>query len=444
MPKLKRVLGLPTLLFYGVGVIVGAGIYSVLGAVAGVAGHGVWLSLLLAAVPALLAALCYAELTTLFPKAGAAYAYIREGFPRWPGVSFVAGFLVAVTSGATAATVAIAFAGYLGRFVGEGFPGWAAALGVLAVCTGVNIAGIKESTWFTILCTTIEVVGLLLIFGAGVGGWGQEPFGRGIMEVPSMGGVLAGAALGFFVYTGFEGLANLAEESRKPERDLPIAILVSLAVTTTLYVLVAIAAVALVDPATLAGSSSPLSTAAEAAGPKLAAAMGWIALFSTANTALITVVVASRMLYGMAGEGQMPAALARTLPKRRSPWVAAIVIGLVAAAMLPLGGVALVAGVSSLCTLIVFAGVAAALIMLRRDRPELRARFRLPFAVARVPIVPVLAIIAIVALMTQFEPAAYLVVAGCIAAGVAMYAARGWWMPTGGEKKEPDTNGAPA
>ncbi|MBL8879282.1 MAG: APC family permease, partial [Phycisphaerales bacterium] len=321
MDKLKRTLTLPYLLFYGVGVIIGAGIYSIIGAAAGQAGRGVWVSLLLAAVPAALAALCYAELSSQFPRAGASYVYVREALPQWHWPGFMIGFIVVCTTAATAATVSIAFGGYLSVFLS--WPYWLSASVLLVACTVVNLIGIRESAWVTAICTAIEVIGLVLIIGAGVA---SHNVTEGLFEFDHNGGqawdgIFAAAALSFFVFTGFEGLANLAEETKKPKRDLPLALLISLAFTTILYLLVAVAVTALLEPAQLARSDSPLASAATAADPRLGTALTWIALFSTANTVLITVVVGSRLLYGMANEGDMPGALARTLPRRRTPWV---------------------------------------------------------------------------------------------------------------------------
>jgi amino acid transporter len=431
MPSLQRSLGLPALLFYGVGVIIGAGIYSILGAAAGVASRGVWLSLVLASVPALLAALCYAELASRLPRAGGAYTYFREAFPTLGSGAFLVGFAIAATEAATAATVSLAFGGYLALFAPV--PTWLSALLLLVACTAVNVAGIRESTWVAILCTSIEVIGLLVIIGAG--SWSGR-FGEGALDV-RWAAIPPAAALCFFVFTGFEGLVNLAEESKQPERRLPIALLASLAFTAVLYVLVALAAVALVSPEALAGSSFPLATAAGAAHPKLALLLGWIALFSTANTALITLVVGSRLLYGMADQGDLPAFFGRTLPRRRTPWIAALALGGAGAALLPLGSVAWVGSVSSLLTLAVFAAVGCALIGLRRRAREKGTGFRVPWTVARVPVPAALLVVSALALATYFEAKVHVVAAVILAGGLALGLLRQriGWPPAVGEAR---------
>jgi APA family basic amino acid/polyamine antiporter len=414
MQRLRRSIGLPTLLFTGVGVIVGAGIYSILGAAAGLAGRGVWLSLLLASLPALLAALCYAELAARYPRAGGAYTYVRQAFPRSGSSAFVVGFAIAATEAATVATVGIAFGGYLSMFVPV--PVWLSALGLIAACTAINLAGIRESSWVAIACTSIEVAGLIVILGAGVE---SGRFGAGALDVPWP-RVPEAAALCFFVFTGFEGLANLAEETREAERRLPVALIASLAFTTVLYVGVALAAVALVSPRALAGSDFPLATAAGAAHPALSTVLAWIALFSTANTALITLVVGSRLLYGMADQGDLPALFGRTLSSRRTPWVAALVVGGAAAALLPLGSVAIVGSVSSLLTLAIFAAVGVALIAIRRQGGARGRGFRVPWSIARVPVPAALLVVSAPLLATRFEPQVHVVGAVTLALGFAL------------------------
>jgi len=375
--SLQRLLGTPALLCYGVGAMIGAGIYSVIGKAAGLAGEGLWLSFLLAAVAALFAGLSYAELSSRYPEAGAEYLYLRKALPRARAAAFSVGLLVTLANAATAATVSIAFAGYLERLVD--LPAGAGAPLLLVACTAINLAGLRESTWVMAVCTLVEIVGLLLIIGAGRDGLMPA------LDVRPDAGVFAGAALIFFVYTGFEGLANLAQETRDPERAMPRAILASLAITTTLYVLVALAAVGLAAPEALARSTAPLATAAEAASPRLAAALSWIALMSTLNTALITLIVGSRLL--------------------------------------PLGGLDLVAGLSAFATLAVFAGVHGALILLRY-RGRRAQSFRVPLSIGRMPLLPLLGIGCCLALATQFPLPVYLAAAAAFVLGVGLHLLR--------------------
>ena len=166
MTQLARKLGFPSLTFYGIGLIIGAGIYSVIGAAAGVAGDGLWLSFAIGSVIALLTGLSYAELATMFPEAGAEFVYMREAFPRHRWSAFVIGSVLTLAVSATAATVSVAFAGYLGTFVS--IAAMAAALGVLVIVSLVNIAGIQPSSWVNVIFTLIEITGLIIVISLGL------------------------------------------------------------------------------------------------------------------------------------------------------------------------------------------------------------------------------------------------------------------------------------
>jgi amino acid transporter len=234
--------------------------------------------------------------------------------------------------------------------------------------------------------------------------------------------VLGGAALIFFAYLGFEEIANLAEEALHPARDLPRAIVIAVAVSTVLYVLVAAASVALLAPAQLAASASPLADAIQAGEPRLAGALAGVALFATANTALIALMAASRLLFAMARGGDAPPILARTLATRHTPAAAILMAGLGAMAFLPLGGIGLVGSVASLLALVTFASVNAALVRLRFTRPRATRPFRVPLAVGRLPVLTVLALLVVLLLLTQFERRAYGIAAVALAAALVVQA----------------------
>jgi amino acid transporter len=415
MSGLERSLGLPALTYYGVGTIIGAGIYSVIGVAAGEVGESLWQPFLLASVVAALTALSYAELVAAIPKVGGEYAFLHRASGGRRSVSFIGGFVVVLAGAATAATVAIAFAGYLDRFVG--IPQWISALLLLGVCTGINIAGIRQSTWANMVLTSIQVLGLLIVIGAGISvGNIAEP-----LTARPEAGIFVATALIFFVYTGFEGMVNLAEESKRPEKDLPRAILLSIAITTVVYLFVALAVVTLADPEQLGESDAPLSLAAGKAHDSLATALAWFALCATATTALITFITISRLLLGMARDGNMPRPLTKLLPGRRSPWVAALVMFAGAAAMIPLGDVETVASVASLTTLAAFVAVNVCLIVLRRNEPDLERPFRVPWSVRGYPVPTVLAILTAIALGTRFEPVVYAIGGGAFALAGLIY-----------------------
>jgi APA family basic amino acid/polyamine antiporter len=399
---LERALGLGGLTFYGLGIILGAGIYSVLGAAAGHAGPALWMSFAISGLVALPTALSYAELATTYPRASAEFTYLRRAFSRWPGLGLVTGLLVALSGAATAGTVAIAFAGYLRSFVE--IPAMMVAWALLVAAAMLNIVGVKQSGWVNVAFTLLEAGGLVLFIIVGAT---TDGFGEAFLTTPGF-GVLSGAALVFFSYLGFENIANLAEEAKQPERDLPRAILLSLGIAVTLYVLVALAAVALMPTDQLVESQAPLADAAREGSSKVAGALGGIALFATANTALVSMLVASRVVFGMAREGEMPKKLAALLPKRKTPWVATLVVAGVSAALVPFGEVGVVASLSSFASLLAFASVNVALIVLRYREPEVNRPFRVPGAIGKFAILPALGVVATLGIATQLESTALL------------------------------------
>lgn len=394
---LARTLGLGGLTFYGLGIILGAGIYSVLGAAAGLAGAALWLCFVISGLVALPTALAYAELATTYPRASAEFTYLRRALPRSPSVALVTGLLVASSGAATAGTVAIAFAGYLRSFVEV--PAVIAAWVLLAAAAALNIVGVKQSGWVNVVFTLLEAGGLVVFIILGAM---SDSFGEAFLAAPSF-GVVSGAALVFFSFLGFENIANLAEEATEPARDLPRAILLSLGIAATLYVLVALAAVALLPAEQLAETQAPLSNAARQGSRKLAGALGGIALFATANTALVSMLVASRVLYGIAREGELPERLAAILPRRKTPWLATLVVAAVSAALVPLAKVGLVASLSSFASLLAFAAVNVALIVLRYREPDENRPFRVPGAIGQFPILPALGVAATLGIATQLE-----------------------------------------
>ena len=421
---LKRSLGVPALTLYAVGAILGAGIYSVLGVAAARAGEGLWLSFAISAAVALLTALSYAELATAYPKASAEFTYLRRAVPGWPGLALVTGLLVALSGAATAATVAIAFAGYLRTFVDV--PAALVAWGLIAAAAALNVVGVKESGWVNAAFTLLEAGGLVLFVVIGAG---SDRFGDALTAAPRL-GVASAAALVFFSFLGFENIANLAEESKRPARDLPRAIFLSLIIATALYVLVALAAVALVRPDELGRSDAPLADAARTRSPNVAGMLGGVALFATANTALVAILVAARVLFGMAREGALPKAVAALVPGRETPWVATLVVAGGAAALVPFGAIGVIASVSSFASLLAFAAVNVALIVLRYREPERDRPFRVPGAIGRFPILPALAALSTLAVATQLDRQALL--GGGIA--VAVFTAWALWnhRPRGG------------
>jgi basic amino acid/polyamine antiporter, APA family len=398
--KLERALGLGSLTFYGVGIILGAGIYSVIGAAAAKSGDALWQAFLIGGVVAFLTALAYAELATSYPRAAAEFTYLKKAFPKWPALATSTGLLVALSGAATAATVAISFASYLDAFIEV--PAVIVALALLAIMAGLNIVGVKASGWVNAAFTILEAGGLVLFVGVGAT---TPEFGDAMLAAPNA-GVLSGAALVFFAFLGFENIANLAEEAKDPTRDLPRAIFLSLAVSTLLYVAVALAASALSSPESLAASGAPLTDAARSQSRSIAGALGGIALFATANTALVSILVASRVVFGMARDRHLPEWMAKILPSRKTPWPAILVVSAVAAALVPFGKVGVVASVSSFAALVAFFVVNVALIVLRYKAPGVKRPFKVPGSIGKLPIIPIFAALCCVLVAARLEPTA--------------------------------------
>ena len=419
--ELRPTLGWFELCLYAIGMILGAGIYSILGKAAGIAGHALWLSFAMGAVAAALTGLSYAELATAYPKAGAEYVYIRAAAPQWPWAATAVGIVIALAGAASAATVTLAFAGYLQVFMAS--PEVLVAIGLLLVMTAINIIGIQASSRINAVFTLIEVAGLLLVIALGLT---RPDFGHGAFRDVSL-TVLPAAALVFFAFLGFEEIANLAEEARNAARDVPRAILVGVVVSTVLYILVALSATTLVAPEDLAASASPLADAASSVSVRLGGVLSAVALFATANTGLIALVATSRLIFGMARGRDLPPAFAKTLTKRRSPWVAGLLTFAVAAALVPLGGIELVAGLSSFAALVAFLAVNASLIVLRYRSPATPRPFRVPLSIGRFPILPALGVAAALLLLTQFGSEVYVAGAIALALGIAVGRLRGVW-----------------
>lgn len=419
--SLRRGLGPVLATFYGVGMIVGAGIYSVVGAAAGKAGDELWLSFVVGAVAASLSGLSYAELVAMHPRAGAEYVYLRAAFPRRRWLPTIIGTAIVLSGVATAATVTSAFANYLQVYVA--LPTALVAGALLVVLTAISMAGIRESAVVNVVFTLVEIGGLVLVITVAV----LHPGGLDRLATHLHPGIIGGAALVFFAFLGFEEVANLAEETRDPTRTIPRVLLASVAITTVLYVAVAIAVIALLPAEQLAAEDAPLVAAVSERAPVTARVLGAIALFATANTGLITLVSKSRMVFAMARDGALPARLATLARTRQTPWLASLLLLGLALSLLPLGGVAAIASVSSFGALVAFIAVDVALVVLRVREPHTPRPFAVPWAVGPVPIPTAIAILVSLALVTALDRRALVVGAATLAVGVVIAATRRLW-----------------
>ncbi|MEU0229112.1 amino acid permease [Streptomyces sp. NPDC006284] len=419
-PALKRALTTPLLYFFILGDVLGAGVYVLVGQVAADTGGAVWVPLVVALLLAMLTAASYAELATKYPRAGGASHYTTLAFGPFAG--FVAGFCMLAAGIVSVAALARGFGGdYLSAFVT--LPVGAVAVVFLALLALVNARGIKESTRANVVATVVEVGGLLVIVA--LGAWlllrGDGDVARlGQLGTPEKGAaaaVLSGSVLAYYSFVGFETSVNVAEETRDPRRSYPRALFGALATAGAVYVLVGLAASVAVPTARLAGSSGPLLEVVEAAGGVPTRLFSAIALVAVANGALLTGIMSSRLAYGMARDGLLPAALTKVLPGRRTPWAAIAVTTVLSMLLALTGSVATLASTLVLLLLVVFLMVNTAVLVLRRDPGE-ADHFRTP------TVLPVLGAASCVALATQIEAEVWLrgllvVAVGTVLAAVA-------------------------
>jgi APA family basic amino acid/polyamine antiporter len=394
-PVLKRELGLLQVTAAGVGIILGAGIYALIGEAAGLAGNAVWLAFAFSAAVALLTCFSYAELSSMYPRAAAEYEYTRAGFG--PGAAFIIGWLIIFSGVVGAATVAIAFSGYFQALVP--WPPIISAVGIILVLAVILLYGIRETAWLAISFTAVEAGGLVAIIIAGVPFWGTVNY----LELPlGVGGLFSAAALVFFAFMGFEEMVKFADETRQPSRVIPRALLLAIGICIVLYVLVSLSAVSVVGYEALSSSDAPFVTVAGAAwGGDASVIISVVALFATSNTVLLMLLAASRITYGMAISGSLPERIAFVHPGRRTPWVAVLGVSVAAVFFTIPGDLGLVANVTNFLLFVTFLVINATVIVLRYKSPDQERPFRIPLAIGRLPILPILGILASVFMIVQ-------------------------------------------
>ncbi|MGX6603092.1 APC family permease [Micromonosporaceae bacterium Da 78-11] len=380
-PALKRVLGPWLLLLFVVGDILGTGVYALTGRVANEVGGAVWLPFVIAFAVALLTAFSYLELVTKYPRAAGAALYTHKAF----GIHFLT-FIVTfavMCSGLTSASSASKafaenFAEAFDLSLGEGAGLTAVALGFMTLIALINFRGVGESVKLNVLLTCVELSGLLIVIGIGawaIGG-GEGDLSR-LTDFSAAEGesaffsVTAATALAFFAMVGFEDSVNMAEETKDPVRIFPKVMLTGLCITGVIYVLVSISAVALVAPADLGEGDAPLLKVVEAGASAFPLwIFAFITMFAVANSALINMLMASRLLYGMANERVLPRVLGRVHRTRRTPWVGIVFTTVIAFGLIWFADLTALGGTTSLLLLCVFTVVNIAVLVLRKDPVE--------------------------------------------------------------------------
>ncbi len=401
-PELKRRVSLFGVTVYGIGNILGAGIYALIGDVVGETGNLSWLAFIIASVIGALTGLSYAELSAMFPKSAAEFVYTEEAF-KVRLLSFLLGWIIIFSGILSAATVSLGFAGYLANLFGISFYFLVVifAIVLIVILSLINFVGIRASTWTNIIFTLIEAAGLILIIIIAIPYFGTVNYFV-LPTYSSVFSIFSAVSLIFFAYIGFEDIANIAEEVKQPARNLPRAIIYSIIVTTILYCLTAFAVVS-IKPFDAIDPQAPLNDVASVVlGPIGGTIMSLIALFATANTVLIMMIVTSRMMYGMARDKALPEGLSKISPKFKNPALAVLITMILTIIPLFFGDIRIVADATVFGVLITFFLVNLSLIVLRKKRPDLERPFKLKPNIGWLPIVALFGCIACFGLFFSF------------------------------------------
>jgi amino acid transporter len=369
---LKKSLSATMLALYGAGTILGAGIFVLIGKVAGTAGYWTPLAFMLAALVAGLNGMVYAELSTRRPGAGGPTSYTREAFStNW--FSTIIGWMIVATGVVSAATITAGFSGYLLHFVE--MPEWIAKTAVLGGLGLVAILGAKESAWFMAVTTTMGIIGLFIVIYAGFI-HGDRSFSADFTDnLPSLWesgitwGVLSATFLAVYSFIGFEDMVHMAEEVKKPAKAMPIAIAVAIGVAAVFYVVTSVASLMVMEPDALKNSEAPLVDVVKKAGlPEWPLAV--LSLAIILNGALTQIIMGSRVIYSLGNNNGAPSWMAKVNGKTDTPVIATAIATAIALTLVLFFPLTTLASITSFIMLLVFIASSAALIKLEREKPE--------------------------------------------------------------------------
>jgi APA family basic amino acid/polyamine antiporter len=370
VPSLRRTLTLPLLVFYGVGVTVGAGIFALIGEILGIAGDRAPLAFLLAGLVAGATGYSYALLVRVFPRAGGEAVFVHRGLGRLAGRLVGAG--VVATGIVSSAVITLAFAGYAGTLVPVPAP--LLVVGIVSLLALVAWWGVRESVVLAAVITVLEVGALAVVVVAGlpllsdVGGLARvfaPP-----TDIAALAPVLSAAVIAFFAFIGFEDIENMAEETVDPVRTAPRAILLTLGITMVVYVLLATVAALAPDRQAIAGSPAPVAVLFETLTGLPGETLAAVATVAMINGILVQIVMAARVLYGMAREGLAPSALGALDARHQTPAIATFAVAAAIAALALAFPLLRLAELTSLVTLVVFAMVNLSLFRLATAMPQ--------------------------------------------------------------------------
>jgi APA family basic amino acid/polyamine antiporter len=411
---LHRRVGLVGATASGIGIVLGAGVYVLVGEAAGIAGNGVWLAFLIGAILAAGTGLAYAELTSMFPEAGAAAAYARVAFG--PRTGFVTGWMDVAVNIIAAPAVAIGFARYFASLF-EVDP-LLVTVAVLLLCAMIVLLGVAETVGVGSLFAAIEAAGLLIVIAFGLPRLGDADLFQ--LHGGTV-GLLGAAALVFFAYEGFEEIATLSEEVRDPTRNIPRALLIAVGVTAAIYVTVGAVAVSAVPWERLAEADAPLAEVMRTvASDRLADAIALIALFATFNTVLLLLATGPRAMYGMANRGMLPAVIGRVWQRRGTPWVAIVLVTAIAVVFALTRDIGFVAQVTNFAVFSLFVSVNGSLLRLRFSRPDLPRPFRAGPSIGRVSLPAVVGLGGALGLAVFMERDAFITGLAALAIGITL------------------------
>lgn len=414
MTELRRHMGLFSTTMYGVGIILGAGIYVLVGSAAAEAGNSVWMSFLLGMAVSTLSGLSYAELASLYPKAAAEYAFVKSAF-RNNFLASTVGWLTVFVSIIAASTVALGFGGYLTEFVQ--IPIIVSAMVLIVGLSIVNFLGIRESSTLNIAFTLVEVAGLGIVIYLGF--FSDHLQHVNYFEMPfGIQGVFSGFVLIFFAFIGFEDIVNISEETKNPRRIIPKAIFFSVLISGILYILVSLASIQIMPWNDLGKSIAPLAdVTGKVLGVNGTALLSAIALFATTNTVLIILLSGSRMLYGLSSHGSLDNMFSKIHFKTKTPWVAIIAIMMASILFVTIGNILTVANITVFLLVVVYSMVNLSVIVLRLREPNIERHFKVPFNIRNYPILSIIGLGSTLFMLTQFG--LYVMLLGLFMIGVA-------------------------